>query len=158
MILAFIRSFLTLGAVLGRARPHVGRQRLSGWLLIGLLWLMPLQFSWATVARYCQHESVVQAEQRHAGHHSHEHQSVSVAPAESDGAPSALPDGDCHYCHASVAPFVISQYAQQLPSLTPQQQTQALNAFFAEWIPPSIERPKWHSLRRAGMAKGVVLY
>ena len=129
-------------------------RRLSSWLLVALLWLMPLQFSWATVARYCQHESVAQAERRHAGHHSHEHQSTSAAPGDAVGDPLAVADADCHYCHASVTPFVISQYAQQLPSSAPEKQAQVPMASFSGWIPPSIERPKWHRPRSADMAGG----
>ncbi|WP_157667506.1 hypothetical protein [Comamonas serinivorans] len=123
------------------------RQRLAGWLLLALLCLMPLQFSWAAVARYCQHEAVAPAQQPHAGHHSHEHR------AQVAGVVSSLPDADCHYCHASVAPFVISQYAQQAPSVPPQQRLQSPNPAFPGWIPPGIDRPNWPWTDRSGMAE-----
>ena len=154
MVHALPASPSSLGFGSGSGAARARRHPLSGWLLIALLWLMPMQFSWATVARYCQHESVVQAEERHAGHHSHEHQSTSAAPGDAVGDPLAVADADCHYCHASVTPFVISQYAQQLPSSAPEKQAQFPIASFSGWIPPSIERPKWHRPRSADMAGG----
>lgn len=145
----FSTRFATGGGFMSARLP-----RLSSWLLVALLWLMPLQFSWATVARYCQHESVAQAERRHAGHHSHEHQSNTGAPGEAGGKPFVAVDADCHYCHASVAPFVISQYAQHAPSFAPEKQAQGGFVYFSGWIPPSIERPKWRRPGSAGMAGG----
>jgi hypothetical protein len=83
------------------------------WLLILLIALLPLQFSWAAVGAYCgdEHESP----QEHAMHAS------GSSPAESDsldraGAaanlsdPSAAPDFDCGtHCHG---------HASSLPAAT----------------------------------------
>jgi len=43
-------------------------------LAIFLLVLLPLQFSWAAMASYCEHETSVTA--THPGHHTHDHASV----------------------------------------------------------------------------------
>jgi hypothetical protein len=68
------------------------------WLAILLIVFLPLQFSWAAAAVYCQHES--DAGTQHFGHHEHEH--------HADAEPDALPDSDlaggidhdCGPCHA----------------------------------------------------------
>ena len=133
--------------------PRVRRQRLSGWLLLLLLCLIPLQFSWATVARYCQHEALVQPEKPHAGHHSHAHDEQAT-PSSASGSALSQTDTDCHYCHASVAAFVVSQYTYPLPALVPQQRVQAFSRLLSGWIPPSIERPKWPASGTTGMVRG----
>ena len=151
---ALIQSRVRRGAGRTQAEPHARHQRLSGWLLIALLCLMPVQLSWATLARYCQHESVALAEQRHAGHHSHEHQAQAGSPESSAKGQSSLPDTDCHYCHASVAPFAIAQYAYAGSFLPSAPLTGCQRACFSGWIPPSIERPKWSATGFTGMAGG----
>ena len=79
------------------------------WLTILLLVMLPLQFSWAAAAAYCEHETSASA--RHVGHHEHEHQAgVDDTPAGASaekasnakgGEPAA--DNDCGYCHLSAA-------------------------------------------------------
>lgn len=64
-------------------------------LLLLLLLLMPLQFSWAVVSNYCQHESDGSA--AHFGHHPHQHQDEDGAPAASKLAGA---DPDCGSCHS----------------------------------------------------------
>lgn len=64
-------------------------------LLVLLLLLMPLQFSWAVVSNYCQHESGQTA--AHFGHHPHQHQDEDGAPAVSKLAGA---DPDCGSCHS----------------------------------------------------------
>jgi hypothetical protein len=66
-------------------------------LAIILLALLPLQFSWAAVAGYCQHESEVTA--NHLGHHSHDHQAADQHEPVKDGASSAEAHHDCATCH-----------------------------------------------------------
>ena len=63
-------------------------------LLLLLLLLLPLQFSWAVVSNYCQHESDGSA--AHFGHHPHQHQDEDGAPAASKLAGG---DPDCGSCH-----------------------------------------------------------
>ena len=78
-------------------------------LAIVLLALLPLQFSWAAVAPYCEHEIT---ETGHFGHHLHHHQhhadasSVTAPVADPGAIPEALGDkasaavGDgCGHCH-----------------------------------------------------------
>lgn len=70
------------------------------WLAILLLVFMPLQFSWAAVVSYCQHE----AEAKHFGHHQHHAKANSntnldtTADGKGDAAPDAM-DLDCDHCH-----------------------------------------------------------
>lgn len=82
------------------------------WLQIFLLLLLPLQFSWAASAAYCQHERDVQP--RHWGHHEHPPEAGSHGGARADDAqksPGTQPNavlGDCAACHLG--------HAQHLPS------------------------------------------
>lgn len=64
--------------------------------------MLPLQFSWAAVASYCEHETQGTG---HFGHHEHTHcadANSDAAPAadtgQSDEAPGAM-DLDCGHCH-----------------------------------------------------------
>lgn len=75
------------------------------WLTILLLFVLPLQFSWAVAATYCQHEEV--AAVSHFGHHAHEHQAEDAA---SGGSGKHLAktgglgvDNDCGFCHLNLA-------------------------------------------------------
>lgn len=65
-------------------------------ILIFLMMLLPVQWSWAAAASVCAHEK----DKSHFGHHEHKHSaSPEVAePDEADGkAPSFHPD--CQVCH-----------------------------------------------------------
>lgn len=69
-------------------------------LAIVLLALLPLQFSWAAVASYCEHEATVDAE--HLGHHEHPHHGDTAPDADSDHAADTTAgtiDVDCGHCH-----------------------------------------------------------
>lgn len=69
-------------------------------LAIALLALLPLQFSWAAVAAYCEHEAAVGA--GHPGHHEHAHHGDASLDADSDrSANSTAGSGDveCSHCH-----------------------------------------------------------
>lgn len=75
------------------------------WLTILLLFVLPVQFSWAAAAAYCQHEQTATAS--HVGHHSHDHKGDT---AEKSGvgkhqakAGKLVADNDCGYCHLSFA-------------------------------------------------------
>jgi cytochrome c553 len=66
-------------------------------LLILLLTILPIQYSWSVAAVYCQHESVKVA---HFGHHGHVHESLS-----DEGADKSKPSkahADCEVCHHAV--------------------------------------------------------
>lgn len=66
-----------VAAGLGRADSLRGQgwgQCVWRWLLVLLMCWMPLQMSWATVARYCVDEAVAApAQGAHLGHHVHQH-------------------------------------------------------------------------------------
>jgi len=71
------------------------------YLAIFLLVLLPLQFSWAAVASYCQHESGVTA--NHPGHHTHDHQAADHHESGKDASPSTGVHHDCATCHLGCA-------------------------------------------------------
>lgn len=75
------------------------------WLVILMLTLLPLQFSWAAVAAYCTHEASPNAE--HVGHHAHQHAGGETAQpkvAKTDaGKLAGMQDLDCAQCHAACA-------------------------------------------------------
>ena len=83
-------------------------------LLIFMLCLLPLQWSWAAAARVCEHERAA----AHFGHHEHQHgadaalesASLESASLESDADASAhaalQPHPDCHTCHGMGAGFL----------------------------------------------------
>jgi hypothetical protein len=115
-------------------------------LVIFLLTLLPLQFSWAAVASYCAHETEVGA--RHVGHHEHEHHagvSAGGADASQDAdtlkSPGAM-DLDCGHCHGHCC--VMLTFSASLPgemsAPTLRASTDAAGAAHAA---PRPERPQW---------------
>jgi cytochrome c553 len=121
---------------------------MTRWLLLVLMVLLPVQFSWAAAAPYCAHES--DPVSFHVGHHAHVHR---VAPAEAQHAVSApekdaakgspaSDHGDCHYCHGVAG--------QSASPAAPQFGGPARHVFLAVAIArlegsriASIERPRW---------------
>lgn len=73
------------------------------WLVLFLLAVLPLQFSWAAVAGYCQHEKVA-ARIAHFGHHDHDHEAIQHAAHASHEAASADHD---HEAHAKKTPLAM---------------------------------------------------
>ncbi|BEU96258.1 DUF2946 family protein [Acidovorax sp. DW039] len=85
------------------------------WILTCLLMLLPIQFSWAAVAAYCQHErGGLPARNQHLGHHEHQHaggkepgkseaQAQPLAQADNDSGKGDSrmdrADPDCRMCH-----------------------------------------------------------
>ncbi|QTD44957.1 hypothetical protein [Ottowia testudinis] len=67
-------------------------------LAIFMLMFIPLQFSWAVAATYCQHENGAAA--KHFGHHDHQHKTADGKDASSDPAKTIGGDPDCASCHA----------------------------------------------------------
>jgi hypothetical protein len=66
-------------------------------LLILLLTILPIQYSWSMAAVYCQHE---RSTSTHFGHHGHQHQAQA---GDEDGAKDKLSKhGDCEVCHHAV--------------------------------------------------------
>jgi hypothetical protein len=77
------------------------------YLAIFLLVLLPLQFSWAAVAGFCQHETAVSA--KHPGHHSHDQASADPQETGQKAEPSAGMDHDCAICHMGCAATLVSE-------------------------------------------------
>jgi len=106
-------------------------------LIIFLLVLIPLQYSWAAVAVYCQHEK---EETTHVGHHKHEH-AGKAQQADADSALSA-PHDDCSYCHqACQAPLAPS--ATTLSQVIEKLSFASVPALYESHIPEGPERPSW---------------
>lgn len=81
-------------------------------LFIFLMALLPLQFSWAAAASYCQHEEGKAAQ--HFGHHLHKHKTA----ADQD-APAKV-HNDCGYCHfaCQATPITATPHVLQLAPAT----------------------------------------
>jgi len=124
-----------------------------------LLMFLPLQFSWAAVAGYCQHEAG--GADAHPGHHQHQH------PVAHDGAPAspenvtagtASPlsddepslrlavDDDCAACHAGCA-VALPTLAVAWPAL-PTAARWLAPPLFPDSLPSDLpDRPNWFAAR-----------
>jgi hypothetical protein len=111
-----------------------------------LLALLPMQFSWAAVSAYCQHEA--DAQTQHLGHHEHpQHADAGDADghdADTD-APAASNGIDCGHCHAGA--LALTQPAPALHvvvgAAAPQARAEGRANSLAP-LPP--ERPQWAAL------------
>ncbi|MDH0863853.1 hypothetical protein [Mitsuaria sp. GD03876] len=131
------------------------------WLTLLLLVLLPLQFSWAAAAVYCQHDRVGHA--RHVGHHEHSHAGAgahSAKPSTGTAGASADPsadqpteagkaaggklsiDSDCGACHFS-ATRAMSLDGVPLPRPGAQLLHDAGPQPFSTRAPDHPERPNW---------------
>lgn len=112
-------------------------------LVIVLLALLPLQFSWASVASYCGHETEIGA--GHVGHHEHEHHAGVAADAsqgaDADKAPGTM-DLDCGHCHGhcSVMLTLSVSLPGTLSTAPPRASADDASAAHAAARP---ERPQW---------------
>ena len=127
-------------------------------LLLALLLILPLQFSWAATARYCGHEPAqAQPEGQHPGHHSHQHRTVQGKATQASSwaltrtAASQLPDADCGFCHASVAPYVLTQSPNPVPVRLDQDFVSGHSPSFSTRADHRIDRPNWLPTSRAGV-------
>lgn len=112
-------------------------------ILVFLLFLMPLQLSWAAAAAYCDHEEG--PSRTHFGHHQHHHDASHRAAAGDPTQDSAdkLPlgdDDDCAFCHLAIAQAMISADAE-LPVLAPAPPRFSYRLDFRSHIPPAPEIP-----------------
>jgi hypothetical protein len=112
-------------------------------VLVFLLFLMPLQLSWAAAAAYCDHEEG--STRTHFGHHQHHHQSSHRASAADPAKDSKAKvpfgdDADCAFCHMAVAQTMISAPIDLLilPAAVPQF---SYRLDFRSHIPPTPEIP-----------------
>lgn len=116
------------------------------WLPILLIVLLPLQFSWAATAAYCQHERA--ASTQHIGHHGHEHKNRAEQSAaknksqESSTLGSMVSDSDCGYCHLSTIKSVVmdSPKLSEVSGLEPQI---VMVVRLQTREPDRLERPNW---------------
>ena len=79
---------------------------MTRYLAIFLLVLLPLQFSWAAMAGYCQHETGVTA--THPGHHTHDQSSVDHQESSKNSPQSTGMDHDCATCHMGCAAALVN--------------------------------------------------
>ena len=98
-------SVLTLAlknnTAMNKGRVSLQSAAMKRYLAIFLLVLLPLQFSWAAMAGYCQHETGVTA--KHPGHHSHDHAYADHQESSKNTPQSAGMDHDCAACHLGCA-------------------------------------------------------
>jgi hypothetical protein len=116
------------------------------WLILCLLFMLPLQFTWAAAAAYCQHETTSGA--GHFGHHEHDHRAESGASmTKAEGKDSAKGSGlsvdsDCGYCHLSVAKTLQVQ-SLKVPNLKGPAIQDATVGPLPTRDPDRHERPNW---------------
>jgi hypothetical protein len=114
-----------------------------------LLVLLPLQFSWAVVADYCQHDAEIVTD--HLGHHDHASHAPDnaagkgKAKAGSEGSTSASADIDCGHCHGHCAAVLAApdRLEPQPPGSAPPTLGELPGA---EHTPAQPDRPQWASL------------
>lgn len=107
-------------------------------MLMFLMLMLPLQFSWAGVSAYCQHETGAAAQ--HVGHHDHQHQKASE-PGDAGNVPGKA-HADCGYCHlahscAAVADISVPAFSCDAAAVA--SQPDSLPSHF----PEGPERPNW---------------
>lgn len=116
-------------------------------LAILLLVLLPLQFTWAAAAAYCQHETGVVAS--HLGHHEHVHSAAEgkssiakLADAKQDA--NFGVDDDCGYCHLMAAKLVPPAQSASPPKVLVSLPVLPLDARpVPSRDPDRHERPNW---------------
>lgn len=137
------------------------------YLAIILLALLPLQFSWAAVASYCEHET---QDAGHFGHHDHDsdHDHAHHAGASSEAGPAAdltadasptpdeavsaegdqalgAVDPDCGHCHGTCSAMLI--WPLGMPgALSAEPPSATLDETGGAHAPTRPERPQWLAL------------
>lgn len=107
-------------------------------LLIFLLALLPLQFSWAAAAAYCQHDG--EKSTQHFGHHSHQHDEQTDLPDDADKVVKV--HADCGYCHlACQVSFLTETSDIALPSGSTYAELPLRS--YSSHIPDGLHRPDW---------------
>ena len=130
-------------------------------VLLALLLILPLQVSWAAMARYCAHGTVqAQPEGQHPGHHSHQHRTEPGSTAQPNGlafmrtAATQLPDADCGFCHASVAPYAVAQSRCLGAGRQASGLVSSRSPPFSTRADHRIDRPNWMATGRTGVMWG----
>lgn len=120
------------------------------WLSLLLLLILPLQFSLAAAAAYCQHEQAPDA--RHFGHHVHVHEAADAGahpataqPAQDHGktAPASA-DNDCGICHLGSVQPVSVEFALHTLRAAPQVPQVRVHRLGTRH-PDRLERPNWRT-------------
>lgn len=109
------------------------------WFAILCLLLLPVQFTWAAVASYCNHEA--NPASQHYGHHSHEHAGKDGSNSTGKKMLSGL-DNDCTVCHAGCAVAICDFAPLHNVEVAAIKGPMKLGAL-AFVIPSKPERPKW---------------
>lgn len=105
--------------------------------LILLLFVLPLQMSWAAASAYCLHEEGKAAQ--HPGHHGHQHK-AGAEPADKKSL--GQPHSDCNFCHGIGQGSLPATNQLALPG--PASHAIAPSSFFyASPIPDGPRRPDW---------------
>jgi len=111
-------------------------------VLISVLFLLPLQASWAAAA-YCGHEKGIAS--KHVGHHQHKHQAPSNDRSGDSPPGTSGIDKDCGICHInpnflfSTAETSLHEDGKQVGQLPPCD-------LCSSFVPGEPERPKWRVL------------
>ena len=115
------------------------------WLLIFLLFLLPLQFSWAASASYCQHERDTRTQ--HWGHHEHsaDHAADHAADEGQDnGKQPSASFGDCAVCHFGHAQHAVAALAEPVGTAVMAHRPRAMpSESFVSHISEVPVRPAW---------------
>lgn len=83
-------------------------------LLVFLMFLLPLQSTWAAAAGVCAHEQ--ERVVSHFGHHAHEHVAPAVEPEPEQPGGALEYHADCNVCHGVGTAFVSSGGASTFAS------------------------------------------
>jgi hypothetical protein len=112
------------------------------WWSLLLVFLLPLQFTLAAAAAYCQHEAHPQAQ--HFGHHAHVHHEHhdAVDASQPAKAGQGAADLDCGVCHLSTAQPVSMQFALAAAVIAPDVPQAAIHPLRSR-DPDRLERPDW---------------
>jgi hypothetical protein len=115
-------------------------------LAIFVLAMLPLQFCWAAVAVYCEHETQGAG---HFGHHEHQHD-ADVEP-DADAAPDADATGnkapgvidlDCGHCHGQCS-VMLTLPAPPPGSVSTAPPSASTDEAGGALAPTRPERPQW---------------
>lgn len=107
-------------------------------VLILMLALLPLQWTWAAAASVCQHEEIVATADGslpspHFGHHVHQHQ------GDEEAGPNEL-DLDCPSCHLGTPALLMPRLDPQPPLLAAHVAT-PYQRFITAGLPERLIRP-----------------
>lgn len=127
--------------LLSLARDRYDVRMMRRWVSIFLLMILPLQFSYAAAAAYCQHETETGA--GHFGHHVHQHHDLGASKEPAKGKSSLQLDQDCGVCHSGGLQSVPQQFELTLAQLPASPVSPSRIKVFSSIDISQIERPNW---------------